>query len=186
MKRELIVAVLSAGVFSVMPALAQQAKPAAKATPAKQEQPNVAEFDKQMAQVQENMKKMQEQMDKIRQTQDPKERQKLLEEHWTTMQSTMGMMHGMWGRGMMGGPMRGGHMMGGPGGPDGPGGHMMGGPMMGWGQLGGAYSKLTPEQMKQRQYMMDQYMGMQQMMMDNMMQHQHMWMPPQSPRQPSQ
>jgi hypothetical protein len=35
-------------------------------------------------------------------------------------------------------------------------GMMMGGPMMGWGQMGGYYSKLTPEQMKQRQYMMDQ------------------------------
>jgi hypothetical protein len=48
----------------------------------------VAEYDKQMAQAQENMKKMQEQMDKIRQTQDPQERQKLLQDHWATMQAT--------------------------------------------------------------------------------------------------
>ena len=180
MKKARMVAVLyAAAVLSATPALAQQAKPAAKGVPATQAQPNVTEFDKQMAQVQENMGKMQEQMEKIRQTQDPKERQKLLDEHWATMQSTMGMMHGMWGRGMMGGPMRGGHMMGGPGGP---GGHMMGAPMMGWGQMGDYYSKLTPEQVKQRQYMMDQYMGMQQLMMNNMMQHhQYMWTQP--PRQ---
>jgi hypothetical protein len=49
--------------------------------------------------------------------------------------------------------------------------------MMGWRRMGGYYSRLTPEQMKQRQYMMDQYMNMQQMMMDHMMQHHHhMWM----------
>jgi hypothetical protein len=112
---------------------------------------------------------MQEQMDKIRQTQDPQTRQKLLQDHWATMQNNMQMMHGMWGPG---GGM--GCCMGGPGmGP----GMMMGGPMMGWGQMGGYYSKLTPEQLKQRQYMMDQYVPMQQMMMDHMMQHQqYMWM----------
>ena len=55
-------------------------------------------------------------------------------------------------------------------------GMMMGGPMMGWGHMRGYYSNLTPEQLKQRQYMMDHYMPMQQMMMDHMMQHQHeMW-----------
>ena len=35
---------------------------------------DLAEFDKQMAQMQQNMKAMQEQMDKIRQTQDPQAR----------------------------------------------------------------------------------------------------------------
>ena len=41
------------------------------------------------------------------------------------------------------------------------GGHM-GGPMMGWKQMHGYYSKLTkltPEQLKQRQYMTDRYVG---------------------------
>ncbi|MDT4890861.1 hypothetical protein FQZ97_1278200 [compost metagenome] len=55
------------------------------------------------------------------------------------------------------------------------GGRMMGccvGGMMGWGKMGSHYSQMTPEQMKQHQYMMDRYMGMQQMMMDQMMQHQ--------------
>ncbi|MDE2431149.1 MAG: hypothetical protein KGM99_20700 [Burkholderiales bacterium] len=120
------------------------------------------------------MRTMHEQMAKIQQTQDPQERQKLLQEHWATMQSGMGLMRGMWGPGMMGGPgFRGGMMGGGPG--SGPG-MMGGGPGMGWHGMGRYYSRLTPEQMKQRQYMMDQYMGMQQQMMDNMLQHQnYMW-----------
>ncbi|MFZ5465475.1 MAG: hypothetical protein ACOZB1_18540 [Pseudomonadota bacterium] len=169
MKKMILTAALSAVAFTVMPVLAQPAAAPDKGAQAKPQPPNVQEFDKQMAQVQENMKKMHEQMEKIRQTQDPQARQKLLQDHWATMQNNMQMMHGMWGPG--GGI---GCCMGGPGmGP----GMMMGGPMMGWGHVGGYYSKLTPEQMKQRQYMIDQYMGMQQMMMDHMMQHQqYMWM----------
>lgn len=161
MNRMILAATMIAIASLSAPVVAQQ--DLGDKAPAKQVAPNVTEFDKQMAQAQENMKKMQEQMDKIRQVQDPQARQKLLEEHWATMQSNMQMMHGMGGSGMMG-CCAGGHMMG-------MGGHMMGG-MMGW----QGYSKLTPEQMKQRQYMMDRYMGMQQMMMDHMMQHQqYMW-----------
>ena len=37
---------------------------------------------------------MQAQMDRIRQTQDPQERQRLLQEHWTTMQNAMSRWHG--------------------------------------------------------------------------------------------
>lgn len=172
MKKMFLTAALSAALLFSLPALAEQAPPASKVNQGNQEAPDVAKFDKQMEQIQENMKKMQEQMDKIRQTQDPQERRRLLQEHWTTMQGAMGMMHDMWDPGMMGccsgGPMMGGHMRGG---------HMRGGPMMGWRGMGGYYSKLTPEQMRQRQYMMDQYMGRQQMIMDHMMQHQqYMWM----------
>ncbi|WP_136416099.1 hypothetical protein [Herbaspirillum sp. ST 5-3] len=157
-------------------AFAQQTAPsAASSAQAKQTAPNPAEFDKQMAQVQENMKKMQEQMAKLQQTQNPQERQRLLDDHWSTMQNTMGMMHGMWGPGMMGccgsGPMGGGHMMGGP---------MMGG-HMGWGGMSDYYSNLTPEQLKQRQYMTDQYLAAQQTMMDHMMWHQR-WMGQMPPR----
>ncbi|KKX57822.1 MULTISPECIES: hypothetical protein [Pseudomonas] len=123
-----------------------------QATQTQQQTPSVAEFDKQMAQAQETFKKMQAQMEKIQQTQDPQQRQKLLQEHWNTMQNGMSMMNGMWGPGMMGN----GRMMGGK--------HMMG-----WQD----YSNLTPEQKSQRQYMMDRYTGMQQMMMDNMMRHQN-------------
>ncbi len=167
MKQMTLIVAFTAIALLAAPAMAQSV--ADKSVQAKTAAPSVTDFDKQMAQAQENMKKMQAQMDEIRQTQDPQARQKLLRDHWATMQGNMQMMHGMWGPGMMGccagGPMMGHGMMGG---------HMMGGPM--WGD----YRRLTPEQLKQRQYMMEQYMPMQQMMMDHMMQHQQ-WMgqPPQ-------
>lgn len=160
------IAVTAASFLMAHPAAAQTKPPAAASSPA----PDVKAFDQQTAEFQAKAKLMQEQMDRIRQTQDPQQRQKLLEEHWATMQSAMSVMHGMWGRGMMGGPgMRGGRGMGGPG-------------MMGWGGMRGYYSSLTPEQQKQRQYMMDQYTGMQQTMMDQMLQRQQ-WLnqPPASP-----
>lgn len=107
-------------------------------------------------------------MSQIQKATEPAQRQKLMQEHQAMMQQGMHMMNGMWDGGMMGccaGGMMGGHMMGN--------GQMMGdGHMMGWGQMGGHYSQMTPEQMRQHQYMMDRYMGMQQMMMDQMMQHQ--------------
>ncbi len=112
-----------------------------------------AVFDKKMALLQQQMNQMQAQMDQIRKTQDPQERQRLLKQHWDTMQSAMSTMHGMWGTGMMGPRMMGGGMMGGgTQGSTGP----------GWGHMGGYYSHLTPEQLRQRQYMTDQYMKMQQ------------------------
>jgi len=49
-----------------------------------------------------NMKAMQAQMAKIRTTTDPKERQKLMQEHMQSMQDNMAKMRGM-GGGMMGG-----------------------------------------------------------------------------------
>ena len=150
------VAILSLGVLLSAPVLAQTAGAGTKASQTQQKNVDVAEFDKQAAQIQENFKKMQQQMDQIRATQDPQERQKLMQAHWSTMQGNMNMMQGMWGSGMMG-------CCGGNGG-------MMGGHMMGWNGMGPYYSKLTPEQLKQRQYMMDQYMGMQQNMMNQMMQ----------------
>ena len=83
------------------------------------------------------------------------------------MQNNMGLMQGLWGPGMMGccggGSTPGGWHMGGPG-------------MMGWHGMGSYYSRLTPEQLKQRQYMMDQYLGMQQQMMNHMLfQQNYMW-----------
>jgi glyceraldehyde-3-phosphate dehydrogenase/erythrose-4-phosphate dehydrogenase len=68
----------------------------------KSQSSDTAAFDKSLAQLQEQMKIMQTQMDQIRSTQDPQERQKLLQQHWATMQSAMSTMHGMWGPGMMG------------------------------------------------------------------------------------
>ena len=79
------------------------------------------------------------------------------------MQNMMTLMHGS--------NQAGGHMMGG---------HMTGGQMMVWGD----YKNLTPEQLKQRQYMMDRFMPMQQMMMDQMMQHQYWMVQPQAPAAP--
>ncbi len=171
MKQLLRAVAVSTMVMASALAWAQQPGTADKPAPAKQATLTVADYDKQMAQMQENMKKMHEQMAKLSQTQDTKERQKLLEEHWATMQNNMQMMHGTYGMmGMHGGGgcCGGGQMMGMHGK-----GHMMGGGMMGWQD----YSKQTPEQMKQRQYMMDRHMGMQQQMMDQMMQHQRHMQP---------
>lgn len=156
-------------VASLTPAWALAAEPS-QPTQTQQQTPNVAEFDKQMAQAQDTFKKMQAQMEKIQQTQDPQQRQKLLQEHWETMQHGMSMMNGMWGPGMKGKK----HMMGGD--------HMMSADhTMGWHD----YSNLTPEQKSQRQYMMERYTEMQQMMMDHMMWHQN-YMQGQPPAKPGQ
>ena len=169
MRKMSLPAALAIMTCLAVPAMAETAPPAASNTQANPAVPDVAEFDKQMARALENMKMMQDQMAKIQQTRDPAERQKLLQDHWVTMQNNMQLMHGMSGMGMMG--CCGGNAM--------MGGHMMGGHMMGWPDASGYYSTLTPEQARQRQYMMDRYTGMQQMMMDHMMQHQGMmWMGP--------
>jgi hypothetical protein len=167
MKRVVLTAAFAMALVAGAPVGAQPASAPDKSAQAQQKAPNVAEFDKQATQIQENIKKMQEQMDKIRQTQDPQERQKLLQEHAATMQNNMGLMQGMWGSGMMGCC----------GGDSTPGGWHMGGPgMMGWHGMGSYYSRLKPEQLKQRQYMMDQYLGMQQQMMNHMLfQQNYMW-----------
>lgn len=168
MRRILLTLALAAAVPLLPPAVAQQANPSGRdAQSSRPVAPNPAEFDKQMAQWQDYMQQMQAQMDKIRATQDPQERQKLLQEHWTSMQAAMATMHGMWGPGGGMGCCAGGSSMG-PG---------MMGPMMGWGHMRGYYSQLTPEQIRQRQYMMDRYLPMQQMMMNHMMWHQQ-WMNP--------
>ena len=145
--------------------LAQQpsTSPPASAAQAPAAGPTTAEWDKQYAQMQKQMAEMNEQMRRIQETKDPQERQRLMQEHWNTMQGAMRSMHRMWG-----GQGSGGHM-----------GPMMGGRHMMWGD----YRNLTPEQLKQRQYMMDQWMPMQQMMMDHMMQH-HNWMMQQQPETP--
>ena len=158
MNRLLQMTLAAAIPLLIQPAFAQQPPAATKEAAPAQSAPTPQDVDKQFAKMQEHMATMQAQMDKIRQTKDPQERQRLLQEHWTTMQDTMSLMHGG----------RGGMMMGGGGG------HMMGGRMMGWSD----YRNLTPEQLRQRQYMMDRWMPMQQMMMDQMMQHQGWMMQP--------
>lgn len=161
--------------MSTPPASSGSASPATGQAQAAPVPPALAEFDKQMAQVQENMRKMDEQMAALRQTNDPKQKERLLQDHLTTMNGTMAMMRTMRGPGMMGGPMMGGPMMGGhmTSGSSGPGGQARGGgPGMGWHGMQGYYSRMTPEELRQRHYMHDQYMAMQQQMMDHMMQHQ--------------
>lgn len=154
-----IMAIAASSAFAQQPVTsANQGNAAAVA-------PNPADFDKQLSQVQENLRKLQEQETRIQQTQNPQERQRLLQQHWTTMQNAMTTMRGMWGPGMLGccgSYGAGGHMMGGP---------MMGG-MMGWGNASSYYSNLTPDQLRQRQYMSDQYLATQQQMMGHMMWHQ--------------
>jgi len=145
-----LLAVITAAMLAAVPwaAQAQTAKP-----PQSSVVPDVKTFDQRLAEGQVQIQRMQEQMDRLRKTQDPQERQKLLQDHYQSMQNAMGAMHGMWGPGMMGGQ----GMMHGPG-------MMCGQGMMGWGGMHGHYSRLTPEQMKQRQYMMDHMMQRQQWM----------------------
>jgi hypothetical protein len=171
--KKLLVA-MAVGIALTSPVLQAASKDTAGPQSSSKPPPGgAAEFDRNLGLLQEQMKTMLAQMDQIGKTQDPQERQKLLEQHWGTMQSAMTIMHGMWGPGMMGhgtGP----GMMGGAG----PG--MMGG----WGHMGGYYSHLTPEQLRQRQYMTDQYLRMQQEMMNNMMwQQQYRMGPPTAGKQ---
>lgn len=55
-----------------------------------------------------NMKKMQDQMTQVYAEKDPKERDRLMQEHMQTMQETMKMMHASRGMGMMDGAKQGG------------------------------------------------------------------------------
>ena len=139
MKTLLCSATFAAMTLMIPAAFGQQAAPSTTTPPQAAQAPLTPEqFDQQLAKMQEPMVKMQEQMTRLQQTQSPEERQRLVQDHWATMQTMMTLMQGTWG-GMMGmGPM----MMGG---------HMMGGPMMMWGN----YQNLTPEQRTQRQYMID-------------------------------
>jgi hypothetical protein len=142
-------------LFATLTALALSAPYAIAETAAKTDKKPVvsdAETDRLYGAMQERYKKMQEQMGKIRQTKDPKERQRLLQEHWQTMHEGMGMMGGGMGGGMGRGPRGGGAMMG-----AGPAGCPLG---------------AAPEAIACRQGMMERRMEMMQMMMENMIEHQ--------------
>lgn len=65
MKKILSIAFMSAIVLLATPVFAEQKPPVDKAEQAKPSEPNVSEFDKQMAKAQENLKKMQVQMDRF-------------------------------------------------------------------------------------------------------------------------
>ena len=104
-----------------------------------------------MQHMQTNMAAMQALMARIHAAKDPKERQKLLEEHHQMMQSQMQMMHGMMGA--MGGGMGMGMK-----------GQMKDGPANG-------NNMMTGEMMRHSQGMMMQRMDMMQGMMEQMMEH---------------
>lgn len=143
MKR-LLVAAVSALLFTV-PLIHVQAD-------SQEESETLKKWDQYTQQWQRRMNTMHKQMDRIHQTQNPKERQRLLEEHWKTMDEQMAGMRDM--EGMMGG------MMGGMHGQRGDRGH-------------GSMHMMDPDQ--RDTYMQDR-MDMQQMMMEQMMQHNHMMM----------
>lgn len=83
----------------------------AKAAPGKDTKaPTGKEAGMPMAMMQENMMKMHDLMHRIRDSQDPKERDKLMQEHMQIMQENMKMMQGMMGGGMMGDGANGGMM----------------------------------------------------------------------------
>src|SRR6476659_4126663 len=83
-------------LFASSMAVAQQTTPSTvkdvQATPAAAPE----QFDKAMAQMLEQMKTMQAQMEKVRQTQNAQARQKLLQEHWASMQNAMRLPYTGW------------------------------------------------------------------------------------------
>ena len=172
MKISIITIIAAAVLAQALPGTAQAESTSKRAAPTSAT-PDLKAFDARLAEAQTQMQRMQEQMDRLRKITDPSERQALLNQHWVAMQNAMNSMHGMWRPDMMGCCGAGGGMMHGSG--------MMGGRgPMGWGAMRDHYSRLTPDQLKQRQYMMDQYIGMQQMMMEHMMMRQE-WMAPAPP-----
>jgi hypothetical protein len=83
----------------------------AKAAPSKDTKvPAGKEAGMPMAMMQEHMMKMHDLMHRIRDTQDPKEREKLMQEQMRMMQENMKMMHDMKGCNMMGDGAKGGMM----------------------------------------------------------------------------
>lgn len=123
-----------------------------------------------MPMMQENMLKMHDTMHKIMQAKDPKERERLMQEHMQAMQDNMKMMHGMMAG--PGGGMMGPGMMGGPKGP-GPGASQMPGMMhdmadkmmemsgqMSNGNLSTDKQKQMGGQMREMATMMDSMSGM--------------------------
>lgn len=172
MKRSVLIGVAAGALLASLPSVAQ-AQATAKGQHALAA-PDVRTFDRLMGEAQAQMQRMHEQMDRLRQTQDPQERQALMHQHWTAMQNAMTAMRGMWGPATMGCCATGGTATHGAGMTD-------SGHMMGRGNMHGYYSKLTLDQMRRREYMMDQYLGMQQSMMDQMMRRQEWMFAPSAP-----
>lgn len=155
MNASILTSVIVACALSAPIALAQEqstpAKPAMQMDMGKPAQGKPASAGMTMdMDMQKHMAAMQAMMDRIHKTTDPKERQKLMQEHMQAMQETMTAMRGM------GGPMMKG---------DAPSEGMMGGM-----QGGMKHGDTTDDSMEKRQEMMEDRMDMMQMMMDQMMQ----------------
>ena len=96
MKIATSIALIALSASLIQPSFAQQTpSPAAPGAQAQQTAPTPAQVDAQIAKMQELMTQMNQQMTQLQQTQDPEERQRLLQQHWTTMQEAMTAMHGM-------------------------------------------------------------------------------------------
>lgn len=133
------------------PAASTPATRPASAAKAMQKKPVASDMEKQFDASQAQMKKMIAQMDKIRQTRDPKERQRLMQEHLQTMHEGAQAMRGTGGGMMM-------NMMDCP---------MMGdkGSTQGCPMMGASTGKMEPGK---RMDMMEKRMDMMQMMMEQM------------------
>lgn len=102
MKTSILIAVTAAAALSVPGAYADDAHhPDKKGVPAKDAKAPMAK-GMPMGMMQDKMLKMHEQMHKIMQAKDPKERDKLMQEHMQMMQEHMKMMGGGMDGGMMG------------------------------------------------------------------------------------
>lgn len=153
MKRQLMT--LLAGAALAVPAFAQNA------------QSPQADWEKWRAERWAQMQKMHEQMDRIQATTDPAEREKLLREHWETMQQGFG---GMRGYGpMMGG--RGGGMMG-PSAGSGRGPGMGGGRRFGYGPYAQSECTKLQDPAERRGCMQDERLDIMQGMMEQMLERQ--------------
>ena len=145
MKKAIFYAALVSLTLSTTPAFADDAhhpEQDKKTAPAKSDKPAGAtkkQTDKEINPMQVNMKKMQAQMEKIHKATDPKDRQKLMQEHMQSMQDGMKMMHGMGGEMMQNCDMADGKGMKS---------HMMGGDMM---EKRMEMMQMMMEQMKQHQ-----------------------------------
>lgn len=95
-KLMLPIAAACLGLYALSSPATEHAQPA---TPQSTGSSNT-ESDAQKEKLQAQLKQMQAEMDKIRQSGDPQERQRLMDNHWRSMQEGMGMMKNMHGTGM--------------------------------------------------------------------------------------
>lgn len=84
------------GLYALSIPATENTEPASSRTA----EPSNTDSDAQKEKLQAQLKQMQVEMDKIRKAGDPQERQRLMDNHWRSMQDSMGMMINMHGSGM--------------------------------------------------------------------------------------